>query len=104
MPLTASVLTIDILSGIVSQMAERCGFADESAQDTMLLLCEETGELARAIRRSAGIACAPDTASANVSEELADVVILALRLAAASGVDLGGAIVAKVEQNERRYC
>ncbi len=103
MPIGSSVLTLPILQEIVAQMAASCGFADESPADLLLLLTEELGELARAVRRESGLAAAPDTASANVADELADCAILLLRMADAYGVDLGQAVLAKCEANERRY-
>lgn len=100
---TAVAPTLASLTRRVQKMAATCGFAAESPADLLLLLTEEVGELARAIRLESGLVAAPDTASANVRDELADVVILALRLAAASGVDLGQAVSEKCAQNERRY-
>ena len=103
MPAVSSSLTLSALADSIAHMAAACGFADEAPRDLLLLLCEETGELARAIRLAEGLAVAADTSSASLPAELADCAILLVRLALAYRVDLGAAVLAKCAQNERRY-
>lgn len=100
---TAVAPTLASLSRRVQRMAASCGFADEPPLVLLALLASETGEVARAVCAIEGVASAPDTASANLPDELADVVILALRLATAHHIDLGASVQAKCAANERRY-
>lgn len=45
-------ISLKELQGYVNDMIDVRGFQDETAQDIMLLLTEEVGELARAIRKT----------------------------------------------------
>jgi NTP pyrophosphatase (non-canonical NTP hydrolase) len=83
-------------------MARRRGWDDESARDTMLLLTEEIGELARAVRKHEGLKRdhAYDT---DIAEELADVQLYLLHLASIQKIDLGDAVTAKETHNEKRF-
>lgn len=83
--------------------AARRGWADESARDTMLLLTEEFGELARAIRKESGLRRDGDFGSTNVAEELADIQLYLVHLANALGVDLADAVTSKEAVNARRF-
>jgi NTP pyrophosphatase (non-canonical NTP hydrolase) len=78
------------------------GFERESPQDTMLLLTEEVGELARAIRKRVGLTRAGANAG-DPAAELADVQLYVLHLANVIGVDLAGAVAAKEQVNHARY-
>lgn len=82
--------------------ALRRGWADESAQDTLLLMTEEMGELARAIRKSVGLARDGDWEGQGVAEELADVQLYLVHLANNTGVDLADAVTAKELVNAAR--
>jgi NTP pyrophosphatase (non-canonical NTP hydrolase) len=82
--------------------AKRRGWADESAQDTLLLLTEEIGELARAVRKAAGIARDGDWEGQDAGEELADVQLYLVHLATILGVDLANAVTAKERVNADR--
>jgi NTP pyrophosphatase (non-canonical NTP hydrolase) len=81
--------------------AKRRGYEDESPQDTMLLLTEELGELARAIRKHVGLKRAGDD-DANVAEEVADVQLYLVHLANVLGTDLGEAVTTKERLNGQR--
>lgn len=84
------------------RMAALRGFSRESPQDTMLLLTEEVGELARAIRKRVQLARA-DQSPGDPGAELADVQLYVLHLANVIGVDLAQAVVAKELVNHARY-
>jgi NTP pyrophosphatase (non-canonical NTP hydrolase) len=84
------------------RVSDERGFHDESAQDTMLLLMEEIGELARSVRQSAGLARATPQLG-DVAGELADVQLYVLHLSNIVGVDLAGAVAEKEQHNHRRY-
>jgi hypothetical protein len=68
------------LQGYYERAAASRGFDRESAQDAMLLLTEEVGELARAIRKYAGLARA-GSEPGDPATELADVQLYILHLA-----------------------
>ncbi|WP_019972683.1 MazG nucleotide pyrophosphohydrolase domain-containing protein [Mycobacterium sp. 141] len=82
--------------------ALRRGWASESVQDTMLLLTEEIGELARALRKSAGIQRDQGWEGQDVAEELADVQLYLVHLANISGVELADAVTNKELVNAER--
>jgi NTP pyrophosphatase (non-canonical NTP hydrolase) len=84
------------------RVASDRGFSRESPQDTMLLLTEEVGELARAIRKRVGLARADGT-DGDAGTELADVQLYVLHLANVIGVDLADAVAAKEQVNHKRY-
>lgn len=91
------------LQRYMARVVAQRGFADESARDVMLLLIEEIGELAKAIRKSTGLKV--DTADKShkpVADELADVLIYTLDLANICGVDLIKAFIQKEAANEKR--
>jgi NTP pyrophosphatase (non-canonical NTP hydrolase) len=90
------------LQNYYERIARRRGWADESAQDTLLLMTEEMGELARAVRKAAGIARHGDWDGQDVGEELADVQLYLVHLANVLGIDLADVVTAKEAINARR--
>lgn len=82
--------------------AGRRGWSGESAQDTLLLMTEEMGELARAVRKSVGLARDGDWEGQDVAEELADVQLYLVHLATVLGVDLAQAVTDKELVNAAR--
>lgn len=82
--------------------AERRGWDQESARDTLLLLTEEVGELARAIRKSVGLARDGEWEGQDVAEELADVQLYVVHLSNVLGIDLANAVTNKEAVNENR--
>jgi NTP pyrophosphatase (non-canonical NTP hydrolase) len=93
---------LNVLQEYYGRMADVRGFAGESPQDTLLLLVEEVGELAQAVRKSLGIARASD-ASHDPANELADVQLYVLHLANVMNLDLAAAVAAKERVNDARY-
>ena len=84
-------------------VAERRGWASESARDTLLLLTEEMGELARAIRKSENLARHHRDKDVAVAEELADVQLYLVHLANTLELDLSRAVTAKERVNAERF-
>ncbi len=81
------------------------GFNSQSPQDKMLLLVEEVGELAKALRKvEAGLPidynriCNYDT----VESEIADIFIVLLSLCDVLGIDLFNAFIEKERENGTR--
>lgn len=94
--------SLDDLQSYYDRVSRERGFSDEGPLDTMLLLIEEVGELARAIRQSVGLARA-DQAAVELSEELADVQLYILHLANVLGLELSEAVAVKERHNRQRY-
>jgi NTP pyrophosphatase (non-canonical NTP hydrolase) len=82
--------------------AKRRGYDKESPQDTMLLLTEELGELARAVRRHVGLQRAGGYLDESVGEEVADVQLYLVHLANVLGTDLARAVTEKERANSQR--
>lgn len=85
-----------------ARVARRRGWDNESARDTMLLLTEEIGELARAVRRHTGLSRDASYEDLDTAAELADVQLYLVHLANALGIDLGTAVTDKERLNAKR--
>lgn len=94
---------LDVLQDYYQRVACERGYTDESPQDTMLLLTEEIGELARAVRRRVGLARAGGFDGEDPAAELADVQLYILHLANVLDVRLGDAVRAKERRNWARH-
>jgi NTP pyrophosphatase (non-canonical NTP hydrolase) len=96
--------TVEMLQQYVAKAVVRRGFAKETPKDILLLLVEEVGELAKAIRKLSGLKTdtLAKTHDAGLSEELADVFIYLLDLANSYKIDLLSAMRDKEAFNERR--
>lgn len=94
--------TLKQLQTYYKEKARERGFSDESPKDVMLLLTEELGELARAVRRQAGIKIDTKTKIPEIEEEIADVFIYLLHLSNQLGLDLEEAFLKKEEESEKR--
>ena len=78
------------------------GFSKESAERKMLMLTEEVGELAKAIRGHIGMGFSETTSKNEAAEELADVFIITLGLASTMDIDLLDSLHKKESKNEKR--
>lgn len=86
----------------VQRKIEERGFADETTQQKFLLLVEEVGELAKALRPLEGIKTSDDSSKLEVKHEMADIFWLLCCLANGLGIDLDEAIRSKDAKNEKR--
>ena len=93
---------LGVLQDYYGRVALERGYAAESAQDTLLLLTEEVGELARAVRKRVGLARAGAYPPDDAAQELADVQLYLLHLANIMGVSLPEAVAAKEQLNAAR--
>jgi len=84
------------------KMVAQRGFSEDSIEQKFVLLLEEIGELAKAMRRQVGLKVAPDTSRSEVNAEAADVFIVLLTICNALQVDLEGAFRQKEEHNKKR--
>jgi NTP pyrophosphatase (non-canonical NTP hydrolase) len=92
------------LQSLVRQVAAERGFDDETHGDKILLMLEEFGELAKALRKHVGLKIdeARQGEYRAVSEEMADMLFYLLDLANACGVDLLTAFREKEQRNAAR--
>ena len=90
------------LQDYIWQMNVDRGFSEEGPSHKMLLLLEEVGELAKALRKTVGMKFSETTEQTVVSEELADVQIVILGLASMIGVDMVDAVREKEMKNSTR--
>ncbi len=86
-----------------AKVAQERAYSDEDVRDCMLLLTEEVGELARAVRKTAGITRHGNRDQSNVAEELADVQLYVLHLANILGISLANAVKDKERINAARF-
>ncbi len=90
------------LQNYVQSMNIERGFNTEDPSKKLVLLVEEIGELARAIRKVAGIKFTETTHTANLKEELGDVQIVLLGLANILKIDMLEAVRDKELKNSKR--
>jgi len=95
--------SVSDLQQYVNEMLKVRGFADETLKDLMILLTEETGELAKEVRKLANmktdVAAKP---TGNIQNELADILIYLLSICVHLEIDLFEAFKAKEEKNSKR--
>jgi NTP pyrophosphatase (non-canonical NTP hydrolase) len=94
---------LDALQTYYDRIAHERGYASESLQDSMLLLTEEVGELARAVRKRVGLARSSSNAAGDLEAELADVQLYLLHLANLCEVSLANAVLEKERLNAGRF-
>ncbi|MFZ5828048.1 MAG: MazG nucleotide pyrophosphohydrolase domain-containing protein [Bacillota bacterium] len=96
--------SLPALQRYIDEMMQHRGFAGAANLQLMLLMVEEVGELARALRKPVGLKTDPEREAGRgpVQEELADVLIYLLALANGTGTDLAAALKQKEAQNGRR--
>lgn len=90
------------IQGYIWQMNIDRGFNLEDPAKKMLMLTEEVGEVARAIRKLSGMKFDDATNQSNLAEELADVFIILLGLASLTNIDLAESVKLKEEKNQER--
>lgn len=95
-------MTIAELQSYVKARATERGFDDETVEQKFVLLVEEVGELAKAIRNTSGVKFADDTKRTVVEDELADVQMLLLNIANSLNVDMAEALEYKEAKNRNR--
>lgn len=78
------------------------GFNTVDLDKKLVILMEEVGELAKAVRQSVGLKFTSTTKRAQLQEELADVLIVLLGLASMAHVNLFDALQAKERKNNKR--
>jgi NTP pyrophosphatase (non-canonical NTP hydrolase) len=98
----ADDITVKKLQDYVWQMNIERGFNTEDASKKLVMLMEEVGELAKAVRKTIGLKFTDTTKQTELAEELADVQIVLLGLASLTGVDMRQAVADKEAKNRNR--
>jgi len=100
-PKRADLIT---LQSYIRRVVHLRGFEKETLRDVMLLLVEEVGELAKAVRKRTGlkIAVADPDVHRSVAMELADCLIYLLDLANLAEIDLDAAFRSKEVINSQK--
>jgi len=100
--MTSKDSTLKELQTYFKEKAAERGFSQETPQDIVLLLIEELGELAKAIRKQSGLKIDHKSKIPEIEDELADVFIYLLHLANQLNIDLEKAFKNKEQKNEKR--
>jgi NTP pyrophosphatase (non-canonical NTP hydrolase) len=90
------------LQEYIWQMNVERGFSREDPAKKMVMLMEEVGELAKAVRQRVGLKFTDTTKRTELAEELADVQIVLLGLASVMGEDMFQVVLAKERKNRGR--
>ena len=98
----ATFAALDRMQAYYAEMAIRRGYDRESLRDVLLLMTEELGELARAVRKTIHLPRHGVPISKSVSDELADVFLYVLHLANVADIALSNAVHDKEVENARR--
>ena len=96
--------SVAVLQQYIHDMVVRRGFDKETPRDVLLLMVEEVGELAKAIRKRSGIKSDEEKQERYpaLEGELADVFIYLLDLANLLNISLFHALHEKEQENEKR--
>ena len=91
------------LQSYVNDMIKVRGFNDEDLKDLMILFTEETGELAKEVRKLTHMKMdVLEKSTANIEGEIADIFIYLLSICRNLNIDLFEAFKAKEEKNSSR--
>jgi NTP pyrophosphatase (non-canonical NTP hydrolase) len=106
MPKPVSILptsdSLKLMQDYVWQINKERGFNTTDPTKKLLMLTEEVGELAKAVRKNAGLTFTDTTRRTEAAEEIADVLIVLLSLATMLDVDAYEAFLAKETKNRER--
>lgn len=97
--------TLNEIQNHIKEVIKIRGFSEQKVQDKMLLLLEETGELAKAIRKTIPEASVDYERIENytdIEEEVADVFIVLVSICNRLNINLYDAIIKKEEKNIKR--
>lgn len=97
--------TLNEIQNYIKEVIKIRGFSEQKVQDKMLLLLEETGELAKAIRKTIPEASVDYERIENytdIEKEVADVFIVLVSICNRLNINLYDAIIKKEEKNVKR--
>ena len=93
--------TVRQLQEYVEQLNEERKFSDDVSKK-LIMLMEEVGELAKAVRKQVGMKFSKNTEQKDTAEELADIQIVLLGMASLLDVDMITAVEEKERKNRSR--
>lgn len=94
--------TLNDYQTLIKELVLERGFEKETVAEVFMLMLEESGELAKAIRKSTGMKTSDDSKKHEVEEEAADVFWLLIDLCNRLDIDLEKAFRAKEAKNQTR--
>lgn len=97
-------LSLNDIQNYLRLMSQKRGFDKETPQDTLLVMLEECGELAKALRKHIGLKVDHKRLESygQLSHEMADVLICLIILANKCNIDLYEALEQKEAINKQR--
>ncbi|MFC4561585.1 MazG nucleotide pyrophosphohydrolase domain-containing protein [Nocardiopsis mangrovi] len=101
-PLPEHPLTLAEIQDYVQKMEAERGFSGSSIVEQTLKLAEETGEVAKAVRKRQALGIDPASTTGDLGAELADVLIYLAAIANRTGIELSQALRDKERINETR--
>jgi NTP pyrophosphatase (non-canonical NTP hydrolase) len=94
--------TIPDMQAYIAATIKHRGFDEDTLQDQFIMLTEEVGELAKALRKHHGGTIAADSAVGLIENEAADVFWMLVCVCNKLGIDLETAVRGKEELNKQR--
>lgn len=94
--------TLQEIQSYVRKMEAERGFSDSTLLEQTLKLAEETGEVAKAVRKHQALSIDPSSTTGDLGGELADVLIYVAAIANRAEIDLAEALRTKERRNEER--
>lgn len=94
--------TLEDFQKLISQLVIDRGYNQETVPEVLMLLIEEVGELAKAIRKLNGQKTHQDSKIHDAEEELADCLWLLIDISNRLDIDLEAAFRAKETKNKNR--
>lgn len=94
--------TLSDYQNLVRQLVKQRGFDEETVPEVFMLLTEEIGEFAKAVRKTGAVKVATDSRVHEIEEEAADVFWLLVDLCNRLDIDLEQAFRAKEAKNQKR--
>lgn len=94
---------VGALQEYYKRIAKRRGWNEETPKDTLVLLMEEVGELARAVRKVESIKRDDAFKKDSAAEELADIQLYLVHLANSLNINLASAVTQKEAKNQARF-
>ena len=85
------------------RVASQRGYERETAQNCLLLMVEEIGELAHAVRKREKLARHGNARSVSEAHELADVLMYVIHMANILDLDIGSAVLDKEQLNIAKF-
>ena len=97
--------TLRHLQEYIHEQSIKRGFADETAEEQLIILVEEIGEIAKAYRKNTGMyVSSSDQGKDNedIGQEVADVINMLFAFATSMGIDIERSFLEKEVKNTQR--